>query len=315
MLDAAVAPDIAGVFGLGPSAVLSAAPVARGKQGHVWRLDTADGSWAIKEPFFPTAEADIGQAARFQELAGAAGLPTPRIVRTTDGSVLAGIGQGQVRVYEWVDLLGPDILLDPVAVGRAVAAAHRVHSTDGDELDSWYCEPVGAARWDALITDLNRADAPFAGRLMAVRDELIALETWMTPPEALQVCHRDLWADNLLPTATGGVCVIDFENSGLADPSQELACVLYEFAGGRPDRAKLLYDAYRDSGGPGRVERPGHFTMLIAQLGHIGERACLDWLEPNVRSPDRSDSAAWFAEFVDRPHHRVVLQEILDAIG
>jgi hypothetical protein len=55
--------------------------------------------------------------------------------------------------------------------------------------------------------------------------------------------------------------------------------------------------------------------MLIAQLGHIGERACLDWLEPNRRSPDRSDSAAWFAEFVDRPHHRVVLQEILDAIG
>ncbi len=154
-------------------------------------------------------------------------------------------------MYEWVDLLGPDILLDPVAVGRAVAAAHRVHSTDGDELDSWYREPVGAARWDALITDLNRADAPFAGRLMAVRDELIALETWMTPPEALQVCHRDLWADNLLPTAAGGVCVIDFENSGLADPSQELACVLYEFAGGRPDRAKLLYDAYRDSGGPG----------------------------------------------------------------
>ena len=48
----------------------------------------------------------------------------------------------------------------------------------------------------------------------------------------LQTCHRDLWADNVLPTADGGVCVIDWENSGPADPSQELGCVLFEFARG-----------------------------------------------------------------------------------
>jgi len=30
----------------------------------------------------------------------------------------------------------------------------------------------------------------------------------------------------VLPTADGGVCVIDWENSGPADPSQELGCVL-----------------------------------------------------------------------------------------
>ena len=27
-------------------------------------------------------------------------------------------------------------------------------------------------------------------------------------------------------------------------------------------------------GGPARVNRPGHFSMLIAQLGHIGEAGC-----------------------------------------
>lgn len=315
MLDGEVARAIAEVFALGDNPVLSEGPVARGKQGNVWRLVTADGSWAVKEPFFRTAEADIGQAARFQDLAGAQGVPTPRVVRTMGGSVLADVGSSQVRVYEWIDLLGSDILLDPVAVGRAVAAVHRVRTKDGDPVDPWYCEPVGALRWDALIADLLAAHAPFGTQLADVRDELIALETWIAAPESLQVCHRDLWADNLLPTSDGGVCVIDWENSGLADPSQELACVLFEFAGGRPDRARQLYEAYLDSSGPGRVSRPGHFSMLIAQLGHIGERACLDWLEPNRRSPDRNDSAAWFAEFVDRPHHRVVLQQILDAIG
>lgn len=47
----------------------------------------------------------------------------------------------------------------------------------------------------------------------------------------VQTCHRDLWADNILPAAQGGVCVIDWENSGPADASQELACVLLSSAG------------------------------------------------------------------------------------
>lgn len=334
MLDGGAAAEIAGRYALGGALALSERPVAKGKQGNIWRLDTDRGSWAIKEPFFRTEEADIAASARLQGLAAAAGVPTPQVIRTQDGAVLADIGDAQVRTYEWVDLLGPDIMLDPVAVGSAVAAVHRVRTIEGDPLDAWYSEPIGAARWDAVIAELTAARAPFADQLAEVRDELIALETWMEAPGPLQACHRDLWADNLLPTVpgaeqgsvgddsrvdvrpnVGGVCLIDWENSGLADPSQELGCVLFEFGSGRPDRAKLLYEAYLDNGGPGRVQRPGHFTMLIAQLGHIGETACRDWLVPNRRSPHRSDSAAWFAEFIDRPHHRVVLQEILDAIS
>src|SRR5689334_11297496 len=42
LMDAA---DLARRFGLGRPARLSDGPVARGKQGLVWRLDTADGSW------------------------------------------------------------------------------------------------------------------------------------------------------------------------------------------------------------------------------------------------------------------------------
>ena len=315
MLDGAAAAQIARLFDLGAQPILSEEPVAKGKQGVVWRLDTDGGRWAVKEPFRRTDEADVAQAATFQLAAKGSGVPTPGIVLAPGARVLADVGLSQVRVYEWVDLLPPDITLDPAAVGAAVAAVHRVHSTDGDPLDPWYSEPVGAARWDGLIAALRAADAPFVDRLADVRDELLALEEWIEPPGPLQVCHRDLWADNLLPTPTGGTCIIDWENCGLADPSQELGCVLFEFGAGDPVRARALYQSYLANGGPGRVDRPGHFSMLIAQLGHIGEIACRDWLAPNVRSPDRSDSAAWFAEFVDRPHHRVVLQEILDAIS
>lgn len=309
-----MAAQIAATFGLGGGGVLSAGPVARGKQGQIWRLNTDAGSWAIKEPFRRRTDADIRDAADFQQAAHDSGVPVPGVIRTGAGALLADIGPTQVRVYEWVDLRAPDITLDPVAVGSVVAAVHRIRMPNTAPLDTWFTEAVGADRWDQLIGQLRAAGAPFAGRLADARDELVALESWIEPPANLQSCHRDLWADNLLPTAEGGVCVIDWEDSGLADPSQELGCVLFEFAGGDPGRAGALYRAYVDHGGPGRVDRPGHFSMLIAQLGHIGEAACCDWLVPNPRSPDRSDSAAWFAEFVDRPHDRVVLREILDAV-
>ena len=130
----------------------------------------------------------------------------------------------------------------------------------------------------------------------------------------LATCHRDLWADNVLPTADGGVCVIDWDNSGPADPSQELGCVLFEFARSDPGRAQALINAYREAGGPATVSRRGHFSMLIAQLGHITEMAATDWLQPTPRSPDRADSAAWIGEVLDEPHTRELLESLLGAV-
>jgi Ser/Thr protein kinase RdoA (MazF antagonist) len=298
-------------FGLDGAARLSDGPVARGKQGLVWRLDTAEGSWAVKVPFHQSGEDEVRSATAFQEAAGAAGVPAPRVRRTTEGSVFATLEGRQVRVYGWVDLRAPDTTLDPHRVGAVVAAIHRVPASDLGPLDPWYHEPVGAQRWDHLVEQLAGAGAPFARRLADLRDELVALESWIEPPQMLRTCHRDLWADNFLPTADGGVCVIDWENSGPADPSQELGCVLFEFARTDPGRARALIEAYRQAGGPAAVDRRGHFSMLIAQLGHITETAATDWLEPNPRSPDRADSAAWISEVLDEPHTRELLETIL----
>ena len=41
--------------------------------------------------------------------------------------------------------------------------------------------------------------------------------------------------------------------------------------------------------------------MLIAQLGHIGARACVDWLGAK-NEDERTFAEAWFAEFLDDPH-------------
>src|SRR6185437_960950 len=209
-------------FDLGRALKLSDGPLARGKQGLVWRLDTTDGSWAVKTPLDLFDEDEVDAATSFEEAAYAAGVPTPRVMRTTEGLVFATIFGKQVRVYEWVDLMPPDTRLDPGQVGEVVAAIHRLRLPGQGPLDPWYHEPVGPGRWDDLVARLVEAGAPFAGQLADLRDELVALESWIEPPQLLQTCHRDLWEDNLRPTADGGICVIDWENAGPADPSQEL---------------------------------------------------------------------------------------------
>jgi len=310
--------EIARRFGLAGSGPvrLSDGPVAQGRQGYVWRLEAADSRWAVKVTNHSSNEDEVRATAAFQEAACAAGVPAPRVVRTVEGDVLATVSGRQIRVYEWVDLLEPSLDLDPVMVGRVVASIHQVRIDAGSEpVHPWHREPVGAEGWDRLVHRLFEAGAPFAADLAALRDELVALESWLEPPGAVIMCHLDLWADNLLPTPGGGVCVIDWENSGPGDPHHELACALFEFGRGDPGRARALIRAYREMGGPGEVSRPGHFTMLIAQLGHIAEVAANDWLHPQARGRDRAESAAWIGEMFAEPHSRRVLQDLLDTIA
>ena len=82
------------------------------------------------------------------------------------------------------------------------------------------------------LRESKAAAAPFAEALDSEISELLRLETLLEPPTNLQSCHRDLWADNMLPTPTGGLCVIDWENCGLADPAQELPMAMIDFGSG-----------------------------------------------------------------------------------
>jgi thiamine kinase-like enzyme len=300
-------------FALGADAALSG-PVARGEVGQIWKLSTSLGSFAVKEQFEPFPVEEVREHVGFQEAAHDGGIPTPAVIRTSDGDALIDVGGTQVRVFEWVDLLERDPNVDPLEVGRIVAAIHRLGFTGRLPTDPWYTEPVGSRRWDRLVSDLRAKDAPFAPALAAMRDELVALEGLLEAPRDLQTCHRDLWADNILRTPGGRLCVIDWENCGLADPSQELALVVFEFALGDGARARLLYDAYLEGGGRGRIDRPGSFSMLIAQLGHIGESACSRWLDPNESEVERARQVARAEEFIALPLTRVRIEELLSAL-
>jgi hypothetical protein len=55
--------------------------------------------------------------------------------------------------------------------------------------------------------------------------------------------------------------------------------------------------------------------MLIAQLGHITEYACVRWLAPGATAADRARAADRVAEFTSRPHTVETLERLLDALS
>ena len=312
-LDDGHVPSILAAFDLGSWGRLSDGPVASGRLGSIWRLDTERGSWAVKQVGDIPGEdlAELLEGAAFQEAALAAGVPTPAVRRTRAGERIAGCDEVRVRLHAWVELHDPDPSLDPVDVGRLVAGLHRVDFAGTIGLDPWYTEPVGAARWSELVRVLRARHAPFADELDALVPELVAMEAYLGgPPRELRTCHRDLLADNVRRAQDGGLCVFDFDNAGLADPSQELAVILVEYCALEPRRAGVIRAAYAEAGGPGRVEDPRDFAMPIAQLSHILVEGCRRWLTATTDA-ERADNEGWVREFVDQPLTRDVIEALL----
>jgi hypothetical protein len=300
-------------FDLGADAHLSDGPVASGRLGSIWRLDSDRGAWAVKVED-DLEEADLPEllnGAAFQDAALASGVTAPEVRRTRAGELFADLGGLSVRVQGWVDMDAADPDVDPAAVGRLVAALHRVEFEGAIGVHAWYSEPVGAPRWAEISRALHAGRASFADELDALIPELIAMEALLgEAPRSLRTCHRDLWADNVRRTPGGGLCVFDFDNAGLADPSGELAAVLVEYAGADSARARTLRGAYEEAGGPGRAERPTDFAMPIAQLAHIVEEGCRRWLAA-TDDAGRADNEGWVREFIDRPLTRELIEGLV----
>ena len=225
----------------------------------------------------------------FQEAACAAGVPIPQVRRTTEGiRVRHHGGQVQARVYEPVDLRAPDPCLDPALVGAAVAAIHQVsiHATSARRTPGltnrsvpiagtgWSSSFGSPARllltgWPICGTSWSHWSPGFShpGRCRRATATCGPTTSWL-PRTAKCASSTGRTAGRLIRARSSRVC-------SSSSP--------FRFGPGpRSDR--------RLPGGPEgrpRVNRRGHFSMLIAQLGHITEVAATDWLKPNLRSPDR----------------------------
>jgi hypothetical protein len=306
----------ADVYGLG-RIVARPRPAARGQMGVVWLLETARGRFAVKQLLHRVGEGGVGTESALQtEVALQSemvrrGVPAPQPLRTADGRVLAEIDDVLVRVFTWVDLDQPRTDLDPAAVGGLLATLHRQPLPAAGPVDAWYVEPVPELTWDELGRALAVARAPFAAEFEVFARHQLRMQEFFAPPRGLQLCHRDLWADNLR-TTSGGLCVIDWDLCGPADPAQELGMLLVEFCYGSEERARSLYGVYKEGGGTGRITGRGDFTMAQAQFGHFATTAARRWLgTTDEETRDRAET--WFRLGLERPLDVAHVDEMLAA--
>jgi len=205
---------------------------------------------------------------------------------------------------------------EAVRATGAVPMPRPVRTTDGRVVVDLAEYQLRGYEWvDVLAPDRSgAAPAPFADALDGEIPELLRLEGLKEPPTNLQSCHRDLWADNILPTPAGGVCVIDWENCGLADMAQELPMAMFDFACDDQRRVAELYHAYIAAGGPARLSGYAAFTMVIAQFGHFWESAIARYLSTDA-AEDKAHSLDRIAELLNPPLRVTQLEEMLDTVA
>ena len=308
--------EVSFAFGLGRAITLSG-PVARGEIGMIRRLETERGTWAVKQDLEHLGPADVEEAeasAAFHRRCWEAGIPTPEPLRTRTGGFVAEVGTAHVRAFSWVDLVDPDTGLDPGTVGILLARLHAVPGAPLGGVHEWFEAPIGEREWQGVLTASRAAGAPYADRLAEVLPSVVEVESIMTPMRPLQTCHLDLWSDNLRRTTSGDLCVIDFDNAGPADPSREVAMLLFEVGRGDADRERRLYHAYLDAGGPGRIRTRHDFSMTVAQLHHIGHRHLTMWLAARDLEA-RARSLAGVEEFLGQPFRLADVDRIVAAVS
>ncbi|SEG90927.1 Phosphotransferase enzyme family protein [Nonomuraea solani] len=291
MVDNGRIEELARAYGLGEP-LGPPAYAARGELGRIWRLDTASGTWAVKELLVPVEERDARADVAFQLAAAAAGVRLPRPRPTLEGTVMCG----GFRVYEWVDLAAGQ-QVTPAELGAVTAGLHRVAHPASGPVIPWFSEPIGPARWEALATAAAGEEwSPALDRLLP---ELVALDALVVAPDpaSLTTCHCDVNLENVLRARDdGGVVVLDWENCGPARPSWELAKILADL----PDAA-AAYDAYRAAGGPGRLAEPADFSMAIAEQGHLLEFYIRRALSPQETDENRSRARGRIGTMLGRP--------------
>jgi Ser/Thr protein kinase RdoA (MazF antagonist) len=304
---------VAEIFDLGP-ALTAPVVAARGQQGVVWRLETDRGAFAVKELLDPVTEQQVATDVLLTTEMVRRGVHAPKPLRDSDGRALATVGKVVLRAYTWVDLEPPRTDLDPERIGALLAMLHRDPiPVDGQQVDPWYTEPVPVQEWQQTADALGAAAAPFAAEFVESVPQCCSMQELFRAPGPTQLCHCDLWADNLRLSQDGRLCVIDWDNCGAAEPAQELAMPLFDFCSGDPDRAAALYRAYRRGGGPGRLTDPSDFTMVLAQFGHFALAAGQQWLEA-TDDGERARAEAWFREGWDRPLDRRGIDLLLTAL-
>ena len=248
------ASDVARAFGLAaPARELT--HVARGAMGVVYRLDTADGPYAVKRLEWAPSGDEASNIA-FQFAAADAGVSLARPLLATSGDAVTELDDGWWRAYEWVD--GAQIPFEAatpvevaVAIARSVGRLHALKYAPGGAVHGWF----GGVADETVEHGLATAQAAGANVDSARRalPGLAAVSRLAVPFETI-TCHNDLERQNVLVSATGAPSFVDWDNAGLQYAACEFATALRNWGCDgdevpQSETIAAMTRAYRDEGG------------------------------------------------------------------
>ncbi|WP_331743255.1 phosphotransferase [Kitasatospora sp. NBC_01300] len=240
-----------------------------GFANRMYRLDTGQGSFAVKE--LNLVDRRLTYRAEdvfsFERAAFAAGIPMPEPISADDHTL----------VHRWVE--GEKVPEAPVSTAYAFEIGEilaRVHTLDVAWTRAPIEEPI-SRDWPELAARAAATGQPWADELAAHVETFLAIahfvDTCERPGPAV-LTHRDVQPWNLL-AREGRPVVLDWELSGMLDLSGELGSTALSLAKGpgfdaiEPAVFRSVLDGYVAGGGTLPPSGPSWFVFMIGGwLGH-----------------------------------------------
>jgi len=259
-----------------------------GFANRMYRLDTGQGSFAVKEldlldrRWSYRAE----DVFRFERAAFAAGIPMPEPISVSRRTL----------VHRWVE--GEKMPEAPVSPAYAFEIGEilaRIHALDL----AWAHVPIqdpAPRDWPGLAGRATATGQPWAGELTSQVETFLAIARFVGTcerPGPVVLTHRDIHPWNLL-AREGRPVVLDWELSGMLDLSGELGSTALSLAKGpgfddiKPVIFRSVLDGYVAGGGALPPAGPSWFVFMISGwLGHTRWNIlrCLAGAEPST-GPD-----------------------------
>ncbi|QDP96032.1 phosphotransferase [Microlunatus elymi] len=248
------------------------APMVRvhgGAANRMFRLDTEQGSFAVKElNVVDRREAyRVEDVFRLERAAFAAGIPMPEPIAA----------DSQILVHRWVE--GEKVPEAPVSAAYAFEIGEilaRLHALDVD----WPQEPVEPLTprdWPELAERAMATGQPWADDLADRVETFLAIADFVDDcrlPGPMVLTHKDIQPWNLL-AREGRPVLLDWELSGMSDLSGELGSTALGLAKGpgfddiEPAIFGSVLEGYVAGGGVLPRPGPSWFVFMIGGwLGH-----------------------------------------------
>lgn len=240
-----------------------------GYANRVYRLDTDQGSFAVKELNLIDRRwtYHLDDVFRFEQAAFAAGVPMPEPIAAGHDTL----------VHRWVD--GDTLPEAPVSAAFAFEIGEilaRIHALDV-EWNRVSIEGPTPRDWPELAERATASGQPWADELASHTETFLAIAHFVDTcerPGPIVLTHKDIQPWNLL-ARDGRPVVLDWELSGTLELSSELGSTALSVAKGPdfddidPTIFRSVLDGYVAGGGVLPPAGPSWFVFMIGGwLGH-----------------------------------------------